>query len=651
MSTIAQYDLLDMIRQKCDIIGDDKSIAIHPITKINAFILFRAMWYCDEIHDFCSSRSGYTLAEQDNFAKIRFNTMKEDNVWYLREIFKSTGSYDGDDIKIIGNILSRTDITDAQKYVLRLYFSLDKNNTSLLPPENQGEIYFLREINDLKNYNTLEIKKNYDIIPDLRTPKNKLNQIKAKTPYITSNNLAHSLTSTIRQLFFGISNISFSDLLDCKYEFDFYKASIVSSNFLSLFIDKNYSQKTENAKLYLNIDPTGSGATLSPLHYTLWKYTQQSGCPDNIYKYNKDILKNLNEINDKLKNLNEINDKLIFSESIEQPNLNLLVTQANKWDASNDDELTTIAKYNAKIPITESPVSNFENIIFRITFGSADFLEYYYFKNGDKIGLQVTGFCGKPTGLEPINEKNGSVSNLASIIKTKNNYNYTVYKTCGDFLQFFTIAIYERSAYNDNDKIYSMLSQDLTGIDIGSLFCLNMIGCIHSGNKLKGLQMLLPENTVNEINRQKIDDPKWFNFLLNISSPDNLKLKKFKRDMMDPGYYNFGKYKHHKKNKKINSIKKEAKNLGISYKNKSKEKLEKHVNKVIQIAKKYRIKLNKETVKNIKNAIKIHNIAKKHKIKLTKMDKNNNRVYKTPKQLLKEIDKINITKKNNNRKR
>ena len=44
MSTIAQYDLLDMIRQKCNIIGyHDRSKPIDYITKINAFILSRAI--------------------------------------------------------------------------------------------------------------------------------------------------------------------------------------------------------------------------------------------------------------------------------------------------------------------------------------------------------------------------------------------------------------------------------------------------------------------------------------------------------------------------------------------------------------------------------------------------------------------------------
>ena len=80
MST-KQYDLLNMIREKCDIIGDDKSVdpatnTIRPlnfITKLNAFILFRAMWYCDEVHDFCGKRSGFNPIQIEEFSKKDLN--------------------------------------------------------------------------------------------------------------------------------------------------------------------------------------------------------------------------------------------------------------------------------------------------------------------------------------------------------------------------------------------------------------------------------------------------------------------------------------------------------------------------------------------------------------------------------------------------
>jgi len=659
MNTVSQYDLLDMIRQKCNIIGDDdKSKPMDYITKINAFILFRAMWYCDEVHDFCSLRSGYDPKDQEYFASERFRQMKEDNEWYFNTILKSDGIYNKylnfNKDNIINNILNNPAISNNKKYILRLYFSLDKNNNSLLPSQNQEEIYFLREINDLKDYDTSQIEQNYDIIPDLRTSKKKLNQTKAKYPYITSNNLAHSITSMIRHHFFRINNISFNDLLDCKYEYDFYKASIISSNLLSLLTDNTYSKKTNDATLYLNIDPTGSGATLSPLHYSLWKYTQQNNC--NTFINNKEILKNLNK---NLKELNKTNDELIFSQSNhkEQPNLKLLITQANIWDASNDDELTSIAKKDAKIPIVYAPTTHINNINFKITFGSpiAEFLQYIYSNNDNNIQLQVLNFCGKSTNLPPFNAGTGSVSTLAKIIAKEKNFSYTVYKTCGDFLQFFTLALYERLAINDDKIIYSMLSQDLTGIDIGSLFCFNMIGCIHSGNKLKGLQMLLPKIVLDQLDELKENDPNWYNFMLDIVDPTYL--KDISKTIGSDYFNKFGKYKLYKtikkikknhinnvKKRKISKIKKNnlissAKKLGISYKNKSKEKLEKHINKVIQMAKKYRIKLNKDTIKNIKNAIKIHKIAKNQKIKLTKRNKNNKRVYKTPNQLLREINK------------
>ena len=159
---IAYYDLLDMIREKCDIIGDDKSVdpstntirPLNSITKLNAFILFRAMWYCDEVHDFCGKRSGFNKTEIEKFSKTRFNQMIIDNNRYFNVVYNSPNTTQfiinlaSEEVK---QIMNHPGYNNAQKYVLRLYLGLNKDNHPILPADKQTECYFLSALNDLYN--------------------------------------------------------------------------------------------------------------------------------------------------------------------------------------------------------------------------------------------------------------------------------------------------------------------------------------------------------------------------------------------------------------------------------------------------------------------------------------------------------------------
>ena len=75
-----------------------------------------------------------------------------------------------------------------------------------------------------------------------------------------------------------------------------------------------------------------------------------------------------------------------------------------------------------------------------------------------------------------------------------------------------------------------------------------------------------------------------------------------------------------------------------SKRNKSNKKMKEHTEKVVKLAKKYRIKLDKNTVKNIKLVQKLHEKAKKMKIRITKVTKKG-RIYRTPNEIINEINK------------
>jgi hypothetical protein len=98
----------------------------------------------------------------------------------------------------------------------------------------------------------------------------------------------------------------------------------------------------------------------------------------------------------------------------------------------------------------------------------------------------------------------------------------------------------------------------------------------------------------------------------------------------------FGKYNR----KKILPLLKYKINNKVGKNNKKVKKSNKkikHSDKVTKLAKKYRIPLNKNTVKNIKKLLTVQKKAKKLKVKLTKKNSKGQRIYKSEKELLRNI--------------
>jgi len=111
-------------------------------------------------------------------------------------------------------------------------------------------------------------------------------------------------------------------------------------------------------------------------------------------------------------------------------------------------------------------------------------------------------------------------------------------------------------------------------------------------------------------------------------------IKKCKERIIGGSSSSFGKYKKITKTNKV-----------IKTKTRKSNKNQKYKENIIKLAKKYRISINKSTIKNIKNLQKLHKISKKLKINITKKNKNGKRIYKTIKQLENEINKLKKLKK------
>ena len=419
-----------------------------------------------------------------------------------------------------------------------------------------------------------------------------------QTTYITSDGMAKQISEWFLDNIFKIKSMPVSFILSCAYEFDIYK----SMKFITMGIIKQ--NVSDNTELKINIDATQSGKALIPFYNSLFNlYLKNKNC-DNLSKY-------------------------FISDSKLNTNISYFTNLANIYDPSSDDALLKTLKSLFSENIIETiPEPNKENILY---FSGVEIIKYTFndtYSPQSNISLSLTKYFSNELGGHAIESSQSSVSYMSQLIENTKKYEICAYKTMGDFLQIISFIQTQKTYPN---FMYCFVTADILCSKIASILTPFVIGELNVKDNFAGISMFFSENQINLINSIPDSQKLLQNKIINYTQGE--KLDEYLNDLLsDDENVSFGKV-----NNINNNLISTAKKLGIAYKNKSKEKLEKHVNKVIQIAKKYRNKLNKETVKNIKNAIKIHKMAKKHKIKLTKRNKNNKRVYKTPKQLLREI--------------
>ena len=481
--------------------------------------------------------------------------------------------------------------------VSNLIFSQDNdyyNNFTRLFFRESGDKFIPNIRATLLNKYNLETIDNIAI--KLKVDKDKTLQ----TTYITSNGMAKQIAEWFLDNIFKIKSMPISSILSCAYEFDIYK----SMKFITMSIIKQNVQ--DNTELKINIDATQSGKALIPFYNSLfYLYLKNKNC-DNLSK-------------------NFISDTKLNT------NISYFTNLANIYDPAPDDALLKTLKSLFTENIIETiPEPNKQNILY---FSGVEIIKYTFndtFSPQSDISLSLTKYFSNELGGHAIESSRSSVSKMSQKINDTNKYEICAYKTMGDFLQIISFIQTQKTYPN---FMYCFVTADILCSKIASILTPFVIGELNVKDNFAGISMFFSEDQINLINSIPDSQKLLQNKIINYTQ--GAKLDEYLNDLLsDDENVSFGKI-----NDINNNLISTAKKLGISYKNKSKEKLEKHVNKVIKIAKKYRIKLNKETVKNIKNAIRIHKMAKKHKIKLIKRNKNNKRIYKTPKQLLREINK------------
>ena len=218
------------------------------------------------------------------------------------------------------------------------------------------------------------------------------------------------------------------------------------------------------------------------------------------------------------------------------------------------------------------------------------------------------------------------------IKKFKNCVNNSI-----DELQKYIIQTYKSIIDKYNVKqIYEFLvtfliNNFLTELNISDLRDLNIDNII---SKIKNFRSFTNNFKNRDLAKDYPDLISTFEPIINYIKE---KIKRCKENIIGGSSSGFGK---HKKIRKTNKVIKKNKRRESNKKQKYKEN-------IIKLAKKYRISINKSTIKNIKNIQKLHKIAKKLKINITKKNKNGKRIYKTIKQLENEINKFKKNIKKN----
>jgi hypothetical protein len=421
-----------------------------------------------------------------------------------------------------------------------------------------------------------------------------------QTTFIVSDGIAKQISEWILDNIFKIKSMPISSILSCAYEFDIYK----SIKFITMgILKKNASDNTE---LKINIDATQSEKALIPFYNSLFDlYLKNKNC-DNLSKnFVTDIKQNTN--------------------------ISYFTNLANIYDPSLGDSLLKTLKSLFPQNIIETiPEPNKENILY---FSGIEIIKYTFndtFSSESNISLSLTKYFSNELGGNAIESSQSSVSKISQIIEDTQKYEICAYKTMGDFLQIISFIQTQKKYPN---FMYCFVTADILCSKIASILTPYVIGELNVKDNFAGISMFFSNDQINLIDSIPESQKLLQNRIINYT--EGTKLDDFLNDLLNDNYnVSFGN------NSNLNNnLISTAKEFGICYKNKSREKLKNHIDKIILLAKKYRIKLNKITVKNIKKAIKIHNIAKKYTIKLTKMNKNNRRVYKTIKELLIEINK------------
>jgi hypothetical protein len=254
----------------------------------------------------------------------------------------------------------------------------------------------------------------------------------------------------------------------------------------------------------------------------------------------------------------------------------------------------------------------------------------FFNKTGDKFAVYTD-----PQNPKRLNHENASVSFITTNFGENDIPYVTCFKTLGDFGQIASFygqtknenEIYERNLFLTFDEICSQISALFLRFTIFENLDKNVssapLSIYIKNTSLQDIQMAMSGLlSMKEISAAE-----------QLIRMQQQQLSEY--NSMDESL--FGKYNRRKRLPALIHRRKDKSNKRKKPKNKNKKT---YSDKVTKLAKKYRIKLDKNVVKNIKRLLLVQKKAKKLNIKITKKNSKGKRIYKTEKELIQNIKHV-----------
>ena len=646
------------------------------------FAGFRTMIYCDECHDFITHFK--STKSEDGITFYSVQNLSIDIKWYrdtissYLDINKGKLDYLKDNLKKDGQ-RNPNWMTDFELFYEIIY-------TLEYEPETTQENYASKLILRLKQLENEKAKNNGLI---------KRNRQHLDSPYIQSDEIAKNISDIILEKLFLIKKQPLGQDKDLCYLHNKGINELLKRLYRSVYLyDEITIDNWNNIGFGFTIDQEGKSKNTIEVVNSIRSYEKNHQCKDI-----GDIFSNVN-----IPILSTIND---ISQDSDQPSA-LFTTNANQMDPGEGafEKLRSLLRniVNIDQPLTNTPQLNIKNTI---KFGTIPIIIYKYeiprsdnnFNNAKFTLYQFCNFIYQEESGITLTKNKVSVKEVSDSIDTlglnNNHVRLTFFKTFGDLNQVIQFAAYlnDYKKYINQTNLVKLgtlenyilffLTGDISCGNFSGLLTQNSLSEYNSTHIFGGLLVYLnmEEKQLWEQMIQNIEQfPEIIDILDQVGIDDPEVMDELSPKQKRKHGNSFGKYKKNRKqskqrkqstrskqrkqstrskqstrkteqnkktSKKLEKLKKEVKKMGLS-KNILKltsKKLEEKINKLKNLAKKYRLKVTKKLISNIKKCIKIHENAKKLKIKLTKVTKSGKRLYKTPNELLKEIKKIKGIKK------
>jgi hypothetical protein len=583
------------------------------------FIL-RKLFFYDQIHDFCDKKG-----QRNNWNDINkvYNNILKLFIWDIQWLMQEFN-------------ITPDDIEKNKKFY---YENLNIDDDSDVNIFDYDDVFKPALVNNVKDYARDLLLKILDIINiNIYEYFNKINEI---------THIKIGCTDSFNKLLDIYNKIDYSRITKKNIIFavDADQSSYDIKNFVDLvcdIIDGVDNRKINNVEIYNSISGEYDSASGSALATKI--------------KYYEDKQNNVNKI---LKNIDESKIPSIINKRDIEISLNGKLIIKYKYTRIDDDEHTEdyyilnrlLTEKNYIVPrkftiLKIKEILTMFNITYLDSFQRQQLInllktakdtineklnklvkdrdegtKIYQFCYDKKkfIQLDIYQFYKLTTDFNNynghINSSNSSVSKLTERYSNINkDINCIFYKTIGDFGQIIDFYNYTK---NNLTSYNFFITFDKMCSYISSLFNINTIEEVHKITEFP-LNIFITSETKKAIDRQYMP---WFNYIKNL----------FINEYTTYDPTSFGKYKNSKQS---------IKTYGIPKKELSKSK----INSLINLAKKYNIKLNDDTYKNLKRLYKLQLLAKKYKIPITytkqvKINKKNvsKRFYKSISMLEKNL--------------